>query len=184
MRVLRWSNYADARVLEHGDVDYARAQAGRLHWKDTNEAELAPQHKAIPLDDPEEGDDWVLHAKDDAAGDDIERCIARLAIQGAGGTGDSSLGHAAPRYTSIQVNNNFEIGQIETTATYMKGILTSNEAFPMNEPPRYSIPAGFVGICFLIPSPIHIMHRIEGRYEIPAFSMPSLSCHNHPLSSC
>jgi len=38
----------EARVLEPGDVDYARAQAGYLHWE------------VAPLDDPEVGDDWVL----------------------------------------------------------------------------------------------------------------------------
>jgi len=93
----------EAKVLKPGDVDYARAQAGRLHWKGTNEAELGPRHKAAPLDDPEEGDDWVLRAKGDDV-DETERRVARLAIQGAGGTDDDSLGHAAPPFTSIQVN--------------------------------------------------------------------------------
>jgi len=36
----------DNRVLDPGDVDYARDQAGHQRWKGSNEAELAPQPKA------------------------------------------------------------------------------------------------------------------------------------------
>ena len=56
--------------------------------------------------------------------------------------------------TSVRAVEIFEIIQIDMGATYLNGVLTSNDAAPVNEPRGYAIPAEFAGktCCVRIPS--------------------------------
>jgi len=103
-----------------------------------------------------------LHAKDDAVdGIRIERCVARLATPEARLAGIDSHAPSVPQPTSIRAIGNFEIGQIDINAEYLKGVLNSNDAISTNEPPTYSIPAKFAATCQVrIPSPApkELMH--------------------------
>ena len=58
-----------------------------------------------------------------------------------------------PQFTSVRAVENVEIGWIDMNSAYLNGVLTSNDAAPVNEAPRCVIPAEFAGktCCVRIP---------------------------------
>ena len=64
-----------------------------------------------------------------------------------------SFGAAMLRFTSVWAGENFKIDQNDIQEAYLKDVLTSNDAVPMNGLPGYPTPAGFAGTCYVrIPS--------------------------------
>ena len=60
-----------------------------------------------------------------------------------------SFAGAMLQFMFVQAGENFKMDKNDMQEAYLKDVLTSNDAVPMNELPGYPIPANFAGTCYV-----------------------------------